>query len=93
MLLIQYLVGSALIHDANCRSLTGPERNLLWRFRWSLTGDRQALTRVLQCVDWQDVQEARQAAELMASWCAIGVADALELLSPAFPQPEVGVNP
>ena len=72
-----------------CRSLTGGERNLLWRFRWSLTGERQALTRVLQCVDWSDVQEARQAAELMASWTSISVADALELLSPAFPQPEV----
>ena len=72
-----------------CRSLTGAERNLLWRFRWSLTGERPALTRVLQCVDWSDAQEARQAAELMASWTPISVADALELLSPAFPQPEV----
>ena len=37
-----------------------------------------------QCVDWSDASEARQAAELMQQWAHIGVADALELLSPDF---------
>ena len=37
-----------------------------------------------QCVDWSDASEARQAAELMQQWAPIGVADALELLSPDF---------
>jgi len=34
------------------------------------------------------VQEAKQAAELMALWAPIDTADALELLSPAFHNPE-----
>ena len=34
-------------------------------------------------------QEAKQAAELMAQWAPIDTADALELLSPAFHNPEV----
>ena len=33
-------------------------------------------------------QEAKQAAELMAVWAPIDTADALELLSPAFHNPE-----
>lgn len=71
------------------RGLTGEERALVWRFRWSLVGEPAALTRVLQCVDWSDALEARQAGELMTSWAPIAAAQALELLSPAFPQPEV----
>lgn len=43
----------------------------------------------LQCVDWSDASEARQAAELMQQWAPIGVADALELLSPDFVNEEV----
>lgn len=34
-------------------------------------------------------QEGKQAAELMAKWADIDIADALELLSPSFPNPEV----
>lgn len=47
-------------------------------------------TQVLRCVDWGDAREARAAVELMARWAPIGLADALELLSPAFTNPEVG---
>ena len=43
----------------------------------------------MQCVDWSDASEARQAAELMQQWAPIGVADALELLSPDFVNEEV----
>ena len=45
---------------------------------------------VLRCVDWGDAREARAAVELVARWAPIGLADALELLSPAFTNPEVG---
>ena len=44
---------------------------------------------VLRCVDWGDVREARSAGDLIARWAPIGLADALELLSPAFSNPEV----
>ncbi|KAK9813719.1 hypothetical protein WJX73_005251 [Symbiochloris irregularis] len=78
-----------ILHYPPNRSLTGEERALVWRFRWSLVGEPAALTRVLQCVDWSDALEARQAGELMTTWAPIAAAQALELLSPAFPQPEV----
>lgn len=38
------------------------------------------------------LQEGKQAAELMAKWADIDIADALELLSPSFPNPEVGLH-
>ena len=48
---------------------------------------------MLQSIDWSDVQEARQGIELLSHWVAIDVADALELLSPAFLNPEVQLSP
>ena len=29
---------------------------LMWRFRWSLTSEKRALTKFLACVDWGDAQ-------------------------------------
>jgi Phosphoinositide 3-kinase family, accessory domain (PIK domain) len=37
------------------------DKALLWRFRFSLTQDKRALTKFLKCVDWSDVSEAKQA--------------------------------
>ncbi len=50
-------------------------------------------TKVLRCVDWGDAREARSAGDLIARWAPIGLADALELLSPAFSNPEVLLPP
>jgi len=44
---------------------------------------------VLAAVDWGDAAEARQAAALTAAWAPVDIATALELLSPAFSNPEV----
>lgn len=71
------------------RPLSPEDKALLWRFRYALTADARALTKFLKCVDWSDASEARQAAELTAQWAPIGVADALELLSPDFVNEEV----
>ena len=48
---------------------------------------------VLRCVDWGDAREARAAGELILRWAPIGLADALELLSPAFTNPEARASP
>ncbi|GFR39758.1 hypothetical protein Agub_g242, partial [Astrephomene gubernaculifera] len=66
------------------KPLNGEQRALLWRFRASLTQDNRALTKFLHCVDWSDMEEAKQAADLMRQWAPISAADALELLSPDF---------
>ncbi|XP_052204899.1 phosphatidylinositol 3-kinase, root isoform isoform X1 [Diospyros lotus] len=71
------------------RLLSGDERQLLWKFRFSLMSEKRALTKCLRCVEWSDVQEAKQAIELMGRWEIIDVCDALELLSPVFESEEV----
>ncbi|XP_047330711.1 phosphatidylinositol 3-kinase, root isoform [Impatiens glandulifera] len=71
------------------RFFSGEERQLLWKFRFSLMTEKKALTKFLRCVEWSDVQEAKQATELMGRWETIDVCDALELLSPLFESEEV----
>ncbi|KAB1207894.1 Phosphatidylinositol 3-kinase, root isoform [Morella rubra] len=71
------------------RTLSGDERQLLWKFRFSLMSEKRALTKFLRCVEWSDVQEAKQALELIGRWEMIDVCDALELLSPVFESEEV----
>ncbi|XP_072965296.1 phosphatidylinositol 3-kinase, root isoform [Typha angustifolia] len=71
------------------RTLNGDERQLLWKFRFSLMSEKKALTKFLRCVEWSDVQEAKQAVDLMGRWETIDVTDALELLSPVFESEDV----
>ncbi|PNY03778.1 phosphatidylinositol 3-kinase root [Trifolium pratense] len=81
------------------RTLSGDDRQLLWKFRFSLMSEKRALTKFLRCVEWSDVQgsrpsklcniEAKQGLELMGKWETIDVCDALELLSPVFESEEV----
>ncbi|GAX24386.1 phosphatidylinositol 3-kinase [Fistulifera solaris] len=59
------------------------EKDLLWRFRFSLVENRRALTKFLLAVDWTVESEVVQAAELLEQWrkrSPIEVTDALKLL-------------
>jgi phosphatidylinositol 3-kinase len=59
------------------------EKDLLWRFRFSLVDNRRALTKFLLAVDWSVEGEVIQAAELLEQWrkrSPIEVTDALKLL-------------
>jgi len=42
------------------RTLSGDERQLLWKFRFSLMSEKRALTKFLRCVEWSDVQVSVQ---------------------------------
>lgn len=81
-------IDAILLYPPN-RPLNVSERAMMWRFRFSLITEARALTKFLKCVDWGDAQEARQAADLMQAWAPIAIADALELLSPDFPNDQV----
>jgi len=61
--------------------------DLLWRLRYSLTGNKRALVKFAQVVDWGDEAEAGEAATLLASWAPIDLEDALRLLCPEFSSP------
>ena len=38
------------------RTLNGEEKQLLWKFRFSLMAEKRALTKFLRCVEWSDIQ-------------------------------------
>ena len=93
--LIRGLVDPALKPDASERSrlnaiingtsqhLTREEKDLLWRFRFSLVDNSRALTKFLLAVEWTVESEVVQAAELLEQWrkrSPINVSDALKLL-------------
>ena len=67
-------------------SLSPVDKDLLWKFRFSLFRSPRSLTKFLKCVTWSDPMEAKQAVEkLLPLWGQeVGVDDALELLGPGF---------
>jgi hypothetical protein len=73
----------AAIIDSTSHHPTREEKDLLWRFRFSLVDNRRALTKFLLAVDWTVDGEVVQAAELLEQWrrrSPIEVSDALKLL-------------
>ncbi|WWC69461.1 uncharacterized protein I206_103401 [Kwoniella pini CBS 10737] len=67
-------------------SLSALDKDLLWKFRFSLFRSPRSLTKFLKCVTWTDPVEAKQAVEkLLPLWGQeVGMDDALELLGPGF---------
>ncbi|EPZ35311.1 phosphatidylinositol 3-kinase [Rozella allomycis CSF55] len=57
------------------------EQNLIWRFRYFLKKNKQAMPKFLKCVIWKDHLEVKQALELMRMWDPIDMEDLLELFS------------
>ncbi|ODQ63507.1 phosphatidylinositol 3-kinase [Nadsonia fulvescens var. elongata DSM 6958] len=75
---------NGILATPSIQELTDDEKNLLWKFRYYLTRDKRALTKFLKSISWSFPLESRQAVELLPRWAEIDVADALELLGPAF---------
>ncbi|KAJ4298603.1 Phosphatidylinositol (PI) 3-kinase [Collariella sp. IMI 366227] len=65
-------------------TLSPEEKDLIWKFRHHLTRNKKALTKFAKSVNWQDLSESRQAAQILGKWTDIDVDDALELLGPTF---------
>ncbi|GLD92891.1 hypothetical protein PINS_up001470 [Pythium insidiosum] len=61
-------------------SLRNEDKDLLWKFRYTLTDNKKAVVKFLLSVDWNDETEVKQATDLLHQWCEIDIADALKLL-------------
>jgi len=66
------------------RILTPEEKDLLWKYRFYLCREKNALTKFLKSASWDEGTEEKSLIELLDKWANIDVDDALELLSPAF---------
>jgi hypothetical protein len=66
-------------------SISREEREILWKFRYSLVEEKRSLIKFLMSVNWNDSEEVRVVTlELMPKWKRIDLADALMLLSHQF---------
>lgn len=67
-------------------TLSPEDKDLIWRYRFSIHTFKRSLTKFLKSVTWSDVAEARQAVEvLLPLWSdVVGMDDALEMLGPDF---------
>uniref|UniRef100_K3X9V2 phosphatidylinositol 3-kinase n=1 Tax=Globisporangium ultimum (strain ATCC 200006 / CBS 805.95 / DAOM BR144) TaxID=431595 RepID=K3X9V2_GLOUD len=61
-------------------TLKNDDKDLLWKFRYTLTDNRKAVVKFLLSVDWNEETERQQATDLLHQWCEIDIADALKLL-------------
>lgn len=61
-------------------SLKMDDKDLLWKFRYTLTDNKKAVVKFLLSVDWNEETERQQTADLLSHWCEIDIADALKLL-------------
>ncbi|KAL1520440.1 hypothetical protein AB1Y20_022022 [Prymnesium parvum] len=75
---------AALVESPPTQRLREEERELMWKFRYSLTSEKNALTKFLKCVDWGDTREVQNARQLLQQWVPVDVPDLLELLGTAF---------
>lgn len=71
-----------IVSKSPAQELTSDDKILLWRYRYYLTKRKQALTKFVKSVSWDDEAESGQAVEVLHLWVDIDVADALELLGP-----------
>lgn len=69
--------------------LSSDDKILLWKYRYHLTKRKNALTKFVKSVSWDDEIEAKQAIEVLQLWVDIDVADALELLGPEIKNAQV----
>ncbi|XP_059151424.1 phosphatidylinositol 3-kinase catalytic subunit type 3-like [Physella acuta] len=66
------------------KTLSSEEQDLVWKFRYYLSSQKEALAKFLKSVNWKLPQESTAALEMLLLWSPMNVEDALELLSPAF---------
>lgn len=74
----------SLVQYPPTKRLAEEERELMWKFRYSLTSEKRALTKMLKCVDWADSREVYHARQLLQQWVPVDVQDLLELLGNTF---------
>ncbi|KAK8803754.1 hypothetical protein WA158_001448 [Blastocystis sp. Blastoise] len=64
--------------------MTDQDKMLLYKFRYTLINNKQALVKFLYSIDWTNSIEAEDALKMMQRWERIDVEDALILLSKDF---------
>jgi phosphatidylinositol 3-kinase len=75
---------NAILELPDFTNLTVEQKALIWHFRYSLTSNKRALVKFLQCVNWSMDKEEQEAMALLKKWMEIDIDQALPLLSFMF---------
>lgn len=66
------------------KKLTPHEKGSIWKYRYYLTNNKKALTKLLKSTNFNEENEKLEVLELMDTWAEIDIDDALELLGSSF---------
>jgi phosphatidylinositol 3-kinase len=77
------LINKILI-KASFGSFSPEEKLLIWKYRYYLSENKEALPKFLQSVNWQLDKESKEALRLLDQWAPIDYENALSLLSYFF---------
>lgn len=75
---------NAIISLPDFSTLTVEQKALLWHYRYSLTSNKKALVKFLQCIEWTKEKEELEGMRMLKKWVEIDVEQALPLLSWMF---------
>ena len=75
-----------IIKAPSCAELTLEKKDLIWKFRYFIQNNPNALTKFVRSVNWDVADEKKEAEKIIKSWANINIYDVLELLGPDFKQ-------
>jgi len=75
---------NAILDLPDFTNLNVEQKALMWHFRYSLTSNKRALVKFLQCVNWNNEKEEQETMALLKKWVEIDIDQALPLLSFIF---------
>ncbi|CDO94060.1 unnamed protein product [Kluyveromyces dobzhanskii CBS 2104] len=64
--------------------LTDHEKGLIWKYRYYLSNNKKALTKLLQSTNLSEESEIKEVLDLMDVWAEIDLDDTMELLGPQY---------
>lgn len=64
--------------------LTDHEKGLVWKYRYYLSNNKKALTKLLQSTNFSEDSEVKEVLDLLEIWAEIDMDDTIELLGPRY---------
>lgn len=75
---------NAIIASPPGTKLTDHEKGLIWKYRYYLSNNKKALTKLLQSTNLSEESEIKEVLDLMDIWAEIDLDDTMELLGPQY---------
>lgn len=75
---------NAIIASPPGTKLNGHEKGLIWKYRYYLSNNKKALTKLLQSTNLSEESEIKEVLDLMDIWAEIDLDDTIELLGSQY---------